>query len=317
MSAEPRQATAGSPPGAGRLPDFFIVGHHKSGTTALYEMLSRHPGIYMSPVKEPRYFAGDLRALAGRPDPPTEAEGREYRALFAAARADQRVGEASPSYLRSATAAAEIAAVAPRARSIAILREPASFVRSLHYQLMQGHVVAEPDLRKAFAAERVTRNGNTVLRYSDHIRYVEQLRRYHERFGRERVLVIIYDDFRADNEATVKQVLRFLDVDDSVAIEPVEANPAVEVRSMRLDSLVGGVYASRGPLARTARALVPGRVRSGMMRAFRQKVVYARPPEADEEFMRELRVRFKGEVEALSEYLGRDLVSLWGYENLA
>ena len=40
------------------------------------------------------------------------------------------------------------------------------------------------------------------------------------------------------------------------------------------------------------------------------------PAGADEELMRELRRRFKGEVEAISEYLGRDLITLWGYDRV-
>ncbi len=70
------------------------------------------------------------------------------------------------------------------------------------------------------------------------MRYVEQLRRYHAVFAPEQVLVLIYDDFRADNEATVRRVLRFLGVDDSVPVVPIEANPTVRVRSLRLDELV-------------------------------------------------------------------------------
>jgi hypothetical protein len=37
-------------------PNFFIVGAPRSGTTSLYEDLKRVPGVYMAPVKEPRYF---------------------------------------------------------------------------------------------------------------------------------------------------------------------------------------------------------------------------------------------------------------------
>ncbi len=141
-----------------RVPDFFIVGHHKSGTTALYEMLKRHPQIFMPDLKEPRFFAGDLPA---RLEPPTArrlpATLEEYLALFADARPDQRAGEASPSYLRSHAAAGAIARLAPDARIIAILREPASFVRSMHLQLVQSHVETERDLAKALAAEDVLR----------------------------------------------------------------------------------------------------------------------------------------------------------------
>src|SRR5438445_9750758 len=97
-----------------RIPDFFIVGHPKSGTTALYEMLRRHPQIYMSELKEPRFFASDLRSRfqpGGSNVFPQTLE--QYAAQFAEARADQRVGDASPSYLRSRVAAGAIARLRP------------------------------------------------------------------------------------------------------------------------------------------------------------------------------------------------------------
>src|ERR1700748_1468329 len=101
-SAEP-QARARSPL---RIPDFYIVGHPKSGTTALYEMLRRHPQIFMPDLKEPRWFAADLRDRFQRQGADTHPQTlEEYAALFEAAAADQRVGEASPSYLRSRVAA--------------------------------------------------------------------------------------------------------------------------------------------------------------------------------------------------------------------
>jgi hypothetical protein len=299
----------------GRVPDFFIVGHHKSGTTALYEMLRRHPQIFMPALKEPRWFASDLRALVR--DPPTSnlpKSYEEYLALFAEAAPDQRAGEASPSYLRSRTAAREIAAVQPAARCVAILREPASFVRSLHLQLVQEHVEREKDLGRAFAAEEIERAGTRVLRYSDHVRYVEQLRRYHDVFGREQVLVLIYDDFRGDNEGTVRRVLRFLGVDEDHPIEALDANPTVTVRSLRADGALSALYGRGGPLARTARTLVPPRLRRRALGAVRRRLLYAPPPPVDERAMAELRSRFHGEVAALSEYLGRDLLALWGYE---
>src|SRR5277367_876829 len=144
--------TASAERPGGRVPDFFIVGHPKSGTTALYEMLRRHPQIFMADLKEPRFFASDLRARAQpRSGAATSTLAlpetlEEYLSLFEAARPGQRVGEASPSYLRSATAAHAIAEVQPGARVIAILREPASFLRSLHLELVQDHVEHEQDL---------------------------------------------------------------------------------------------------------------------------------------------------------------------------
>jgi hypothetical protein len=204
-----------------RVPDFFIVGHAKSGTTALYEMLRRHPQIYMPDAKEPWFFANEPRSQASAARSDTFDPGKvfdDYLSLFEAARPDQRIGEASTGYIWSPIAASRIAAVQPDARIIVILREPASFLHSLHLQMLQNHNETKRDLRKAMSLEADRREGRRVprsslrpgfLQYSQLVHYVEQLRRYHTAFGPEQVLVLIYDDFRADNESTVRTVLRF------------------------------------------------------------------------------------------------------------
>src|ERR1700733_3005377 len=82
--------------GGGRVPDFFIAGHQKCGTTALYLMLRSHPEIFMSDVKEPRFFASDQRSrlMRGAPNARRPRTLDAYLSLFAGARATQRVGEA-------------------------------------------------------------------------------------------------------------------------------------------------------------------------------------------------------------------------------
>ncbi|HLH14119.1 MAG TPA: sulfotransferase [Solirubrobacteraceae bacterium] len=313
-----------------KVPDFFIVGHAKSGTTALYEMLRPHPQIYMSEVKEPWYFCTDMRP---RFHPwrtgvaPQTLE--EYLSLFQDAEPGQRIGEASSSYLWSRTAARGIAEVQPSAKIIAILREPASFLRSLHLQLLQNHVEVKRDLRTAMSLEDARRQGRRIprrshrpqmLHYSDHVRYVEQLRRYHELFPREQVLVLVYDDFRRDNEAFLRTVLRFLEVDETWPIQVLDTNPSVAVRSQQLDDLVHAVSVGRGPVTlaakRAIKALAPREARRRLLEFTRQRIVHGAPPPPDERFLLELRRRFKPEVQALSEYLDRDLVSLWGYDRL-
>src|SRR4051794_36115652 len=155
----------------GRVPDFFIVGHAKSGTTALYEMLRRHPEIFMPAVKEPQFFARNPQGARNGQAPDGDVFARtgdrsesldEYLALFAAAAPWQRVGEASTFYLWSPTAAARIAAAQPHARIIAILREPASFLRSLHLQMLQNGTETERDLRRALELEGARREGREL-----------------------------------------------------------------------------------------------------------------------------------------------------------
>lgn len=253
----------------------------------------------------------------------------EYLSLFEEAKPEQRTGEMSRGYFRSRTAASGIAALRPDARIIVILREPATFIRSLHLELLQDHVETEKDLGKAIALEEVKRregirgsSGREELRYSEErVGYVEQLRRFHAVFPREQVLVLIYEDFRTDNEGTVRQVLRFLGVDDTAPIEVTEANPTVLVRSPRLHDLVHSLYLGRGLVARAGKAgikaLTPQQLRRGGLRTLRRRALYSKPAPPDEDVMLELRRRSKGEVVALSKYLDRDLVTLWGYDNVA
>lgn len=315
------------------VPDFFIVGHQKCGTTALYMMLSAHPQIFMPPeVKEPWFFARELRSRfggAGTRSRPNTLDA--YLSLFADAAPGQRIGEASPQYIRSQIAASEIAKVRPDARIIAILREPAAFLRSLHLQLVATHIESEKSFAKALALEDARRRGERIparsvspqsLLYSDHVHYVEQLQRLRDAFPPEQLLVLIYDDFRRDNEGTVREVLRFLDVDDTVAIETIETKPLDAVRSMPLHRLRRAIRkaglnpAKKGRLTRVIDAVAPTRLRSDQLSALFRRVAYTAQAPADEQLMRELRRRFKGEVVAISEYLDRDLVALWGYDAL-
>lgn len=304
----------------------------KSGTTALYTMLRRHPQIYMPDNKEPWFLAEELRSRASlRPRGTgwTPETMEDYLSLFDGARPEQRVGEASALYLWSHTAARAIANLQPAGRIVTVLREPASFLRSLHLQFVQVYIEPQKDLRKALSLEPARRQGRNLGRndywpgatfYSDHVRYVDQLRRYEELFSAEQMLVLIYDDFRRDNEATIREVLRFLEVDDTVPIAVQDANPTVRVRARRLHELVHAVAVGQTPVAKalnaTARTLAPPKLSRESAIAIRDRIFFDRPSPPDEELMLELRRRFKPEVEALSEYLGRDLVKLWHYDEL-
>jgi sulfotransferase family protein len=333
MTGSSRPA-AGAIERRGRVPDFFIVGHAKCGTTALYEMLKAHPQIFMPAVKEPQFFARNPLTPEGSELPRSfEQTGRrretldQYLSLFAGARAEELVGEASTFYLWSRPAPGRIAALRPDAKIIAILREPASFLYSLHLQMLQNHAESELDLGRAMSLEAARRRGEQIpphaywpeaLMYSERVRYVEQLRRYHSVFPKEQVLVLIYDDFKRENEQTVKTVLRFLGVEETVALGAVSANPTVAVRSVRLRSAVREVRQGSGPVPRAVRgavlALTSSRVRRELLHPLRRRVLYSAPQPPDGRLMLDLRRRFKSEVEELSEHLGRDLVAEWGYD---
>ena len=316
--------------GRGRTPDSYLVGQPKSGTTALYEILRQHPQIFIPDRKEPRFFAQELFDR----DPPrpggTPKTLAEYRSWFADARDDQRVMDASPWYLWSPTSARRIAEVRPDAQIIIVLREPASLLRSLHLQLVQLYVETETDFRRALELEEPRRRGEHIprhtywpamLMYSDHVRYVDELSRYAEHFPPEQMKILIYDDYRADNTGTVRSLLRFLGVAEDVPLELREANPTVQVRSRHMHEMVHAVSVGHGPVSRAAKAalkaVTPGRWRRQALYSAKRKFVFTEPDRVDDAFVDELRERYRGEVAALGDYLGRDMLALWGYTGSA
>ncbi len=309
MRTATRHAGGEFVPAGSRFPDFFLIGHPKCGTTALYEMLRQHPQVFMSPVKEPFFFGARDNLLPG---------GRRmtlatYLALFAGAGRDQRLGEASTEYLRSSTAADEISAANPAARVIAILREPVSFVRSCHlHQIGRGRERVA-DLREALASEP---GRPPWLRYTERVRYVEQLERYRAVFPAEQVLVLIYDDYRRANGETLRRVFGFLGVDEGVEVTSRERNAAADVRSRVAATAWRRLEFGRGPdpgaVRRGVKAATPRAVRH-LVRSLYTRANLTAPPPVDEDLMAELRLRFAPEVRKASDYLGRDLCALWGY----
>ncbi len=213
----------------------------------------------------------------------------------------------------------------PAARIIGILREPATFLRALHLQLIRNHHETETDFRTAIGLDEDRREGRHIpdrsvwpsaLIYSDRVRYVEQVRRYEALFPPEQLLFLIYDDYRKDNEGTLGRVLRFLDVDENVSIEPVEVHQAVRVRSLRVRSYVERLSVPRGPAGRLVKSTVKTIVPRQLRRDMKRKAIFAKPEPHRRGLHARLRRRFKPEVVALSEHIGRDLVEPWGYEDV-
>ena len=129
-------------------------------------MLQRHPQIYMPAEKEPRFFVPELRPMPRRREEGEAADDARASTSTCsrAAGPGQRAGEASPQYLRYPEAPAAIAELQPEAKIIALLREPADFLRSFHGQMLHNRVETEKDFEKAIALERARRRGECFPR---------------------------------------------------------------------------------------------------------------------------------------------------------
>jgi len=292
-------------------PDFFIVGAFKAGATALYEYLRVHPEIVMRVPKEPMYFGQDLTPRYRRM---TEDE---YLALFRDTRDDQHAGEASPWYLYSKSAAQEIRDFNRDARAIIMLRNPVDVMYSQHSQLVFNQREDLTDFAQALAAEDDRRSGHRIpadairpeaLYYRHSVQFPEQIARYIDVLGRERVHFIVFDDLVADPRAVYRACLEFLGVDPSVEVDLPVYNPNKRPRSGAIQKLI---FAPRGPMKR-----IFGRLRSmPVMHRVRDAVVSANSTRAerktmDPELRRQLTDEFAPIVRELGAMIGRDL-SAW------
>ena len=143
------------------MPNFFIVGAQKAGTTSLYHYLNQHPQVYMSPIKEPFFFDHELsaggqvvrREFGGRRQPPRFANIEEYSALFDGVGDEKAIGEATPLYIYAPGTPERIERYVPGAKSIALLRHPAD--RAYSAFLYAVRIGAEPltDFAQALRAE--------------------------------------------------------------------------------------------------------------------------------------------------------------------
>ena len=241
------------------LPDFFIAGAPKAGTTAVHAALARHPALYMSAVKEPKFFLtdGPPPARGGPGDVQTYREHvwqrDDYEALFAAAPAGILRGESTPFYLYNRDAQRRIRALIPSARLIVILRDPVERAHSNWAHLWSAGLDPVDDFVLACGEEqrRIEAGWADFWHYTALGRYGEQLEHLYTVVPRDQVLVFRYHALIESPGLVLDQICAFLGVPQGVLAEVprenVTAHPQLSLRhrtvakALRASSAVSNV----------------------------------------------------------------------------
>lgn len=212
------------------LPNFIIVGTAKAGTTSVYRYLQQHPQIYMSPKKEPHYFAfpetDTPLHFSGPHDPRhwremTVLTLTDYENLFAPASDEIALGETSTLYMYYKDSFKNMHQLIPDAKLIAILRDPADRAFSAYTHRRRDGREPCDNLEDAIAqeAERIAEGWAASAFYVSVGKYSEQLEEIYQYFSPEQVRVLIYDDFLQNPQMFMREIFEFLGVDPTVKID--------------------------------------------------------------------------------------------------
>jgi Sulfotransferase domain len=302
-----------------RLPDFFIVGTPKAGTTSLYHYLGECPGVYMSPIKEPCYFAaemrlsffdakyqaqvdGDLPALRAylngpmteRRDGGIVSEWEDYLNLFRNAGAARAVGEARVCYLWSRAAPELISSAVPNARIIMILRDPverafSQYLHGLTNGLIHGNFAEQIDAGLR-GADRGIGPAYPFLEFG---LYRDQVRRYLSRFPPENIRIYDYAEYNRQPERVLADIFHLL----GITARPARPARVLEPHIPRSRSLAR--------VLRTAgtKAALPSPLRHLARRVMYKSRPSLQMPREQRDFLRSY---YRDDVAGLSDLLKRD-----------
>jgi sulfotransferase family protein len=312
-------------PPAVRLPNFFLAGVPRAGTTSFYAYLGQHPEIYVSPIKEPAFFgAADLLSgrygaeisqrsvrdrdalrpyLEGTPPPgpqPLVLEWESYLDLFRNVRNETAVGEGTVSYFWLPNAAGAIQRMVPEPRLIFILRDPAERLFSHHLASLWHD--PHRTFRQRFFNHSDSHGGAAPPGMVNEGRFATHLQRFFALFPRNHIRIYLYEDYRAAPRAVLRDAFAFLGVDRDHPVDLSRRhNETLSPRLPLLHRLRHRVFGS-GPVR-----WIPERARRAMRWAYARAGANVAMDPAD----RRLAIDYyRDEIQRTADLIGRDL-SAW------
>ncbi len=215
-------------------PDFVGVGAQKAGTTWWFHLITAHPAVHQDPRQRPELHFWD-RFSHSRP---TADDIARYHRLFARP-PGVKAGEKTPDYMAYYWAPAMLKQAAPDARIIVLLRDPIE-----RYLSARAH--------GAEAGWLLDKTNEAIL--FERGLYTSQVRRLHEVFGRQQVLVLQYEQCVRDPAALIARTYDFLGLDPHVPGDDVVRKGRNVARAAKVtldDARLGAMRDAYAPDVRT------------------------------------------------------------------
>lgn len=311
-----------------RFPDFIIGGAMKCATTSLHYILSGHPNVFIpdreiggldmdDPEQHPDFFIYNRRQWVYLDWQKEREKCLEwYASFFAGAKPGQLIGEDSTTYIASEKTAERMAQLLPDVKLIFMLRDPAARTYSHYWHLVR--------------TGRATHNFEDTLQYFPSTLlqrsfYKKQLERYFQFFPRERIKIILFEDFTKNLAGAVDEVLDFLALPRTLDMERLRThwNQAQVPLSLRVQlfrnrlirARAGRMYGHHLPInfVRPWHAAIGDRAQDAVHLAFRvaNPLRAGSPPPMRPETQAFLNDLLRKENAGLSELIGVDIDKKW------
>ncbi|PZD73251.1 hypothetical protein C1752_02324 [Acaryochloris thomasi RCC1774] len=290
------------------LPNFIIIGPAKCGTTSLCHYLGQHPEIYISPAKEPRFFAPEFYAtppnsLVRKGARRKQMGLQEYKSLFRGVTTEKAIGEASTEYMFFPKSPNRIKELIPQAKLITVLRNPCDRAFSAYcYQRRDG--AENLTFKEALEEEekRSKEDWRPGWRYKEAGFYYEQISRYSELFSPQQLKIFLYEELNQNPLDTLKNIFKFLEVDSGFVPDLSRKN----VSSVPQNLLINKMLVPSSPIS-FLKPYLPDQWKI-ILRNIREKNRKSKPDLPDD--LRETLVKtYEEDILRLQEYIQKDLSS--------
>jgi hypothetical protein len=298
------------------LPDFFIVGAPKAGTTSLTKWLRMHPDIFFCRPKEPFFWSTDYPRLRAHRGFDTRSA---YEELYSSAEARNALhrGDGSTTYLYSETAVPDILREIPAARFLVCLRNPVDLLASWHRTQLIALNEDERDFAKAWSRSLDGRLPGADFLDPKRVDYQlmgrlgAAVQRLLDRVPAQQVCFVVFEDLATRPSVVWESITRFLDVSADPAPDFTAHNPSTKMYRSHLLHRVK----HRPPkmLAAPMRVIRKRSKRSANPEWRRLRHLLWRSearPELSDALRQELADYFAADVELLGTLIGKDL-SAW------
>jgi len=305
----------------------FIVGAPRAGTTTMSHWLRAHPQILFPFVKEPHFFTQhDLRGLA-EPELRRVVERDSLDHYFAAPEGEQSFGaDCSVSYLYAPEQLEPVLKLWPDSRFVVSVRDPLTLLPSLHKRLI---FTGDENLRRfedAWAAVPDRAAGRRIpwstiepkwLRYDEAARYATYVERLFAAVGKERCLVVLFDDLAADPAGQFRRLTDFAGLRPMPLPESKPQRVSRGVRFLFLQQLLKrpprvllpylASITHHARFDRRARNSAPRKSQSLRKRVLQWNNIPDEKTPIPIGVQRDIKTHFQDEIDRLGQLIGRDL----------